>query len=634
MRYINFTHLHVENFRSLRNFDLDFDRAGSLVIIRGPNGSGKSSIFNSIYTCLYNRQLNSRPATKAITHGEDNCFIQLDFEVDSVPYSLQRVIGKNSYVELFKDGVSLVKGRQVSKVIEEIIPPDIVKLSMLQNFSIRDLIANLVDVDKFVKKVRDKHHKYVTNLSELEKQVTNLESEIKMVEQVIEQLSHQKTRIKEEINRIESSLANVTKELQQANYTPELQEKLQKFKTDLEVKYSNLESELKNRLQEEYVLPKNQILSELRLIDSKLAQVINVLKYSQTSSLKPLEDKQVQLTVEINNIKRDIARYQQLIQQRKCFVCERDIDDIDKYKRIVEDLERQVESKQQQITCIEQQKQKLVDEHNAKIQHYTERANKRKQELNTKLNELEEIKRSIEQSKLDLEKTKESVKRELLDKYGLSEQDIAIDIQSIDKLLKTKLELESALETNKKSLAQLQNSIDNYQKKLVQLRDSKTLDKLNVQIKSLQRSIDILETWQDTRLLKRLLVKDVSNKLNNILESRYSYMMQVNVTLDEKDELVITALNRHGAEVDLNDVSNGESVIAKLQLYCALLDLVSGYVRTNALFLDEFLDSLDEANVAKALIFLRELAHNKNMCIFVITHRTTQESSDYVVDLS
>jgi len=530
--------------------------------------------------------------------------------------------------------VSLVKGRQVSKVIEEIIPPDIVKLSMLQNFSIKDLIANLVDVDKFVKKVRDKHHKYVTNLSELEKQVTNLESEIKMVEQVIEQLSHQKTRIEEEINRIESSLANVTKELQQANYTPELQEKLQKFKTDLEVKYSNLESELKNRLQEEYVLPKNQILSELRLIDSKLAQVINVLKYSQTSSLKPLEDKQVQLTVEINNIKRDIARYQQLIQQRKCFVCERVIDDIDKYKRIVEDLERQVESKQQQITYIEQQKQKLVDEHNAKIQHYTERANKRKQELNTKLNELEEIKRSIEQSKLDLEKTKESVKRELLDKYGLSEQDIAIDIQSIDKLLKTKLELESALETNKKSLAQLQNSIDNYQKKLVQLRDSKTLDKLNVQIKSLQRSIDILETWQDTRLLKRLLVKDVSNKLNNILESRYSYMMQVNVTLDEKDELVITALNRHGAEVDLNDVSNGESVIAKLQLYCALLDLVSGYVRTNALFLDEFLDSLDEANVAKALIFLRELAHNKNMSIFVITHRTTQESSDYVIDLS
>jgi len=634
MRYINFTHLHIENFRSLRNFDLNFDRTGSLVIIRGPNGSGKSSIFNSIHVCLYNRQLNSRPATKAITHGEDNCFIQLDFEVDSVPYSLQRVIGKNSYVELFKDGISLVKGRQVSKVIEEIIPSDVVKLTMLQNFSIRDLIANLVDVDKFVKKVRDKHHKYVANLSELEKQITNVESEIKMVEQVVEQLNTQKTCIEKDIDQIQSKLINVTVRLQQTNYTPELQEKLQKFRTELEVKYSNLESELKNRLQEEYVLPRNQILSELRLIDSKLDQVINTLKYRQTSSLKPLEDKQVQLTVEINNIKKDIARYRQLIQQKKCFVCERDIDDIDKYKHIVEELEKQVRTKQQEIAQIDQQKQNLINEYNAKIQHYTERANKRRQELNDKLNELETVKNSIEQSKLNLEKTKESIKQELLSKYGLNEQDIAIDIQNIDKLLKTKLELESALETNKKSLTQLQNSIDEYRRKLTQLKDSKTLDELNNQIKSIKRSIDILETWQDTRLLKRLLVKDISNKLNNILETRYSYMMQVNVLLDEKDELVITALNRHGAEVDLNDVSNGESVIAKLQLYCALLDLVSGYVRTNALFLDEFLDSLDEANVSKALIFLRELAHNKNMCIFVITHRTTQESSDYVIDLS
>jgi len=551
-----------------------------------------------------------------------------------VPYSLQRVIGKNSYVELFKDGISLVKGRQVSKVIEEIIPPDVVKLTMLQNFSIRDLIANLVDVDKFVKKVRDKHHKYVANLSELEKQVTNVESEIKMVEQVIEQLNAQKFCIEKEIAQIQSKLANVTDQLQQTNYTPELQEKLQKFRTELEVKYSNLESELKNRLQEEYVLPRNQILSELRLIDSKLDQVINTLKYRQTSSLKPLEDKQVQLTVEINNIKKDVARYQQLIQQKKCFVCERDIDDIDKYKHIVEELEKQVQTKQQEIVQIDQQKQDLINEYNAKIQHYTERANKRRQELNAKLDELEAVKNSIEQSKLNLEKTKESIKRELLSKYGLNEQDIAIDIQSIDKLLKTKLELESALETNRKSLTQLQNSIDEYQRKLTQLRDSKTLDELNNHIKSVKRSMDILETWQDTRLLKRLLVKDISNKLNSILETRYSYMMQVNVSLDEKDELVITALNRHGAEVDLNDVSNGESVIAKLQLYCALLDLVSGYVRTNALFLDEFLDSLDEANVAKALIFLRELAHNKNMCIFVITHRTTQESSDYVIDLS
>jgi DNA repair exonuclease SbcCD ATPase subunit len=87
---IRLQHLRVTNFKSLRDIDLAFPRAGS-VLIEGLNESGKSTLFEAVYFALYGRPLVMEAGIEStIRYGAQQSFVELGLSVDATDIVIQR----------------------------------------------------------------------------------------------------------------------------------------------------------------------------------------------------------------------------------------------------------------------------------------------------------------------------------------------------------------------------------------------------------------------------------------------------------------------------------------------------------------------------------------------------------------
>jgi exonuclease SbcC len=121
MKHITLRNIEIHNFRKIDELTVNFD---GLQLITGPNGSGKSSIFEAIYTALYNRRPNGQSSKTAIKKGASSTYLKLEFEVNDDVYVLERKISNSkSYVNLTYNGVQYSnQGNTIKQVIEGLIP--------------------------------------------------------------------------------------------------------------------------------------------------------------------------------------------------------------------------------------------------------------------------------------------------------------------------------------------------------------------------------------------------------------------------------------------------------------------------------------------------------------------------------
>jgi len=617
---IQLLRLHVENFRSLTDFTLDFNTG--LTIIKGPNGAGKSSIFNAVYTCITGRQLNGRPASSAIQHGKDTAKIYLELSVNGQIYYVTRNIGKVSGLVIETEG-NKTTGKQAKTILDELVPSDILKLYMLQDLNLTQLIAKFVDIDTFTKNVRDK-------IQETELQIQKENEQISLLENSIQQLDTNIEYYKAEINQTKSNIYSLTQQLDivQSQIDGIDKEKLLQFRTEYQQKINNLDNELRQELSDKYSNQKLQIENEISKIQSELNRLLLQLDNTYNNFVSEKQSELTKLQSESQNITKEIKHYEQLLEQGKCFVCNREIkqDDIPHYQEILDNLNKQLKETNEKSENIKQQLTQFKQEYQNKKTELSDRANNKIKQLQEQLQELEIVKQDIV-NKYSSPQIKEDIKQELLQKYQLSENELSIDLTLFDKVIDLKNRI-AVLQENLKSLEnKLKQLEDEKAKRILELSKAKTSSNID----KLQKQLELLQIWTDTRTLKKVLIKEVSKSINKLLE--HQNLNKVQLVLDDKDNIVLMSSNSRGELIPIEDVSTGENVLARLQLYMALLELFASQSKLNTLFLDEVLDSLDDTNQQRVLIFLKELSQENNMGIYVITHRDNMEVPDYALNI-
>lgn len=119
--------LHMKNFKSHRNTNIDFDTGISIII--GGNGAGKSSILEAVSFALF-KQHTSKRIDQLITIGQKSMSVEIQFNVHSRTYRILRERSKTSSKAIMKikegEGFhSLVSGdKQVTMEVQSLLEMD------------------------------------------------------------------------------------------------------------------------------------------------------------------------------------------------------------------------------------------------------------------------------------------------------------------------------------------------------------------------------------------------------------------------------------------------------------------------------------------------------------------------------
>ena len=101
---LKFTKVHIENFMSLGEVDIELDNLGYTLVsgvnnavqdMAKSNGSGKSSIFDAIMWCLTGDTIRGNKDVVNL-YGDDGAVVSLHFSVDGKNYTVIR--SKNSSI--------------------------------------------------------------------------------------------------------------------------------------------------------------------------------------------------------------------------------------------------------------------------------------------------------------------------------------------------------------------------------------------------------------------------------------------------------------------------------------------------------------------------------------------------------
>jgi len=556
MIVVDLKYIKLTNFKQHESFELLLD-TNQLVLIKGKNGTGKTTIFESVYTALYNRRPNGRPAASAIKQGAKTAEIELLLSINGVNHLIKRKIGKSSNFSILKEGELVAEGNSATTYIEELIPPYIVKLSLLQDVDIKTIISNLIDIDSYVKLVREKMMKIQSQLTNITHDIDYLSQEKQMKENMIQQRENEIKKMEETITFYQNQLDELEEISQEQVF--ELINKREQFQKNL----SNLQ---------------RQKLVEYDTTIEKLQREYNDLN-TQRSMLQSKKNE-----------------FSKILYLDNCPLCKQPVT-------------------QQHKDDISQTLQELDND------------------ISSIGNSLNQVVQSINQNKDLKNKVYESqdIYFEALRISNLSEEDLSVDLNYLRQVLQKRqslqnsiLQVKSKIE-NEKNDTSIEKRIKEIELEVLEKEKSKTkLDEL----------IKILEVFANTRMLKNVLASTSSELIQSTIKKKYSSLNEVIVTLDEKENLTIQAMNTNNTILPMEDLSRGEDVIAKLTLFSAIRDVISSRFRFNVLFLDEFLDSLDPDNIMFVLPFLQEIS--KYDKIFVITHNSyalETEIWDTVIDL-
>lgn len=113
--------LHIENYKNLKDFDLDFENDNGLSIIVGNNGSGKSNILEAIsglFCEWYGKVKYTFPCDYSISYEIDNHQIKLfkkenklTRQIDYIDYSVKNP--KNDPIFLPSNVIALYSGEDM-----------------------------------------------------------------------------------------------------------------------------------------------------------------------------------------------------------------------------------------------------------------------------------------------------------------------------------------------------------------------------------------------------------------------------------------------------------------------------------------------------------------------------------------
>lgn len=405
--------IQVKNFCRFEKLDFDFKDRG-IVLVEGlnednknssnSNGAGKSTIFESVVFSLYGKTLRGQKKDDVIMPGKKNCETILDFKSGENEYRVERKRGKESSLNLWKNGkdISAMDIRATQLKIDEIIPYNLFSNAVFFSGSTFESFVLASDADK--------------------KDLMSSMFGLSLFDKAKDIASKKSKEIKNDLVQGEAKF----------NYLKIDIERLKKEKRDQELKWKELQKETD-------VEEMRKSLIQMENTRKKNKEMINAIK-EETKELRGKKDKLLELESKYsgdlrdfrnqkNNIDKELDKIGELKEQGKCPTCGQKISGDYKGDEIAK-LEAQFFAVNESITVCEKNAskvQKVLGEIKGEIEKkeeeeykidrkevdVEEKSNALSKELNRMENEISIIETSVSKIAVEIEnKKKEFVKIE------------------------------------------------------------------------------------------------------------------------------------------------------------------------------------------------------------------------------
>lgn len=662
------------------NIEIALDQNTTTQLV-GKNGSGKSSIPLILEELLYNK--NSKGVEKGdILNRYSNAteyWMKLDFEINGVPYFIEKVVKTTAKVTLTSNGTNIGghTTTQTYKVLAEILGMDMTTFSKLVYQSLgssldfltatdgnrKKFLINLLNLEKYpaieasIKEYRKEVFAKVTELSK-EKDRINTILTSTIVPDVLELLP-----VPESLNDKHSEILNLTE--QKSTLRNELDNLKAKFASE------------KDKAQKEAELNEHKLQEWLRQealcnsIDSTILNIDTVLKpniVAQKSHVDSLPRPQASKTLElVNNVIRLESEFNKIVwamdETKKlykvfsedaaitiCSACNSSLDKEHAAKESAKQKQIFVESKskrdllQLELTAAISARDKASKEHevfdlavkvltNAETQllQAEKVLSKKQADLAIVLKQPLEFILSAKPTStllsakptIDLLSTKptidlETLSKEFIEKINSIDNAIAqirIDILEREAAIKKTQEHNLEVVKNNAKRDILEESFNKASKDIKLISEE-----LNI-VQDRLNSIDVLaKVFGPKGLIAYKLescVKVFENKVNQYLTDVSNGKFALGFELDDAKLKVI--IYSSGKQVNIKTLSSGELSKVNISTLLSIRSLMSSVSRNslNVLFLDEVVSTIDEDGMEDLIdVLIKE--HNLNT--FVVSH--------------
>ncbi len=623
---IVFKKIHIKNFQSVENIELELDSKG-IVVVKGinnyeanvkSNGSGKSSIFESIIFSLYGEtSLGIKdPENRILNQGYR---VSLDLSINGINYTIIRYKenGKSN-IQLLENGID-VSGRNktdTDKLIQKYlgINKDLfldsiflaqgvsTNLSSLSPTARKERLEILTGTEKLIEDfklyIKNKQIEYEAECTRLTLDKTKLEGNIQSLQSQINTLNSKINDIKIE-NEKKKSLGNVEEIDIEINQIHKDINILNNDIVDIEnIVIPEFDSVISNKQLDMDNLKSNRVE-----IENKREEINNILN-TQRDLVNKLSSEVDKWEFEISNFESSINRLNSEIDSiRKsdtCPTCGRKYDNANE-----EHILNLIKEKETEILDIQnkiQDNKNLINNKSIEINTETEKGKQIREQYDLEQNRIQNIDNQIQ----DIEKYIQDNQNKIREQRELisSKQNQIGELQNKKDMLQGKKE--ELLKVEIQSTAEYEEMID---------EANSNINSSNIQIREIESKwneqndlVDVCKYSQQliTKPFRTYLLQNSIKILNDKLEYLSNRLFS-----NHKDVIIIdgddSKLDIRLGNASYESLSGGEKTRVNICLLLAQKYLASnlGNVDCNLIVLDEVLGQCDsdaEMNIIDLII--------------------------------
>lgn len=593
---LKFSHLHLENFMSFKEADVDLSASGFVYVIgenqniddgASSNGSGKSTIFEAIYWCLTGETV--RGSKDVVNHDFEDlgCYVELQFYADGKFVELLRSKNHKKYktnliIKIDGNDISAKGIRDSEKVFETNFP----ELSS-------DLIGSVIILGQGLP------NRFTANTPSGRKQVLEqLTNSDCMIELLKERLNNRETELKTALSQLSLNASNLigqksilTKQISDLESKKESsnRDELQKQLDEENGRMDALIKKLNDTMNDGSLL-KEERNEVFRKVSEKRADVSELSNY-KSIEISKVREKYSPKLIEVNSNISSLTAYIKKAESIKdvCPTCGQKLIGVEKIDCSVEKakLAEALEEKKT-ITATEESE---VAKINAEYADRINKANSELTELQKKYNEVdglvktnESAVRSIENDKTRLESTIRATMS------ALALVDVDYDSQ----------------------IAEIKKSVDDIDANLLYI---------NNEAENVNNHSSVISKFQTfaKRDFRGYLLEQYIYFLNSTAKRYCSSLFgsdKISIKLDGNN-LSISYLDK-----EYESLSGGERQKVDLLVQFSIREMLRSTLNfsSNILVLDEITDNLDAEGCQKLIDFV-STSFGDLESIFLISHR-------------
>ncbi|MDW8237108.1 MAG: SbcC/MukB-like Walker B domain-containing protein [Aquificaceae bacterium] len=368
---------------------------------------------------------------------------------------------------------------------------------------------------------------------------------------------------------------------------------------------------------------------ELKLLEAKISE-LKTQKSGLEERKKMLSEQKSQALEKVSDLNKELKEL-----SKKCGLESQDLSK-EALENKLKEIEEGYTNKKAQLASLEEEVSLLIEDKSA-IEMDIAR-------LNSNIKSSKETKENIEKE----------LKKELV---GLSEADIKMGMENIDRLSELEVEInnfkssESALtqrleeieeeiekignlaETKdvEEEIRRKEEDINAVSRQIGRLEEEKTQieeslgkkDELNSQILTLKDKIETLKEMKNHMASDEFPEFISSMLMNDLVSLANGHMLRLSAgsySMEFSGENIIINDRINETKRDIKTLSGGETFLASLSLAFALSDMISAESAIECLFIDEGFGTLDKNARERVGEFLGEIRQNANRVVGIITH--------------